>query len=77
MAIDVLEKEIMGLSEADMKLLIEFVHYLKFRINDTSSQEGSSDDGIGTKRKIGFLSDAFVSISSDFDETPDCMKEYI
>ena len=49
MAIDVLEKEIMGLSEADMKLLIEFVHYLKFRINDTSSQEGSSDDGIGTK----------------------------
>lgn len=77
MAIDVLEKEIMGLSEADLKLLIEFVRYLKFRINGSSVQEGVSDECIGTKRNIGFLSDAFVSISPDFDETPDCMKEYV
>ena len=62
MAMDILEKEIDGLSESDMKMLMEFVHYLKFRVNASSMAVELPNNDHGTERKIGFLSDAFVSI---------------
>ena len=73
MASDVLQKEIVGLSEADINLLVEYARYLKYRV----SIPANSVSGSASKRKIGFLAEAFVSISPDFDETPDCMKEYV
>ena len=73
MASDILQKEIMGLSEADINLLIEYARYLKYRVSIPTN----NDFGASSKRKIGFLAEAFVSISPDFDETPDCMKEYV
>ncbi len=73
MASDVLQKEIVGMSEADINLLIEYARYLKYRVSIPANNVSAST----SKRKIGFLADAFVSISPDFDETPDCMKEYV
>ena len=73
MASDVLQREIVGLSEADINLLIEYARYLKYRV----SIPANNVSGTASKRKIGFLAEAFVSISPDFDETPDCMKEYV
>ena len=64
---DILQKEIVGLSEEDINLLIEYARYLKYRVSLPVTNASAST----AKRKIGFLSEAFVSISPDFDETPD------
>lgn len=56
MASDILQKEVAGLSEADISSLVE-------------------DEP--RKRKIGFISDAFVSIAPDFEDTPECMRFYV
>ena len=70
MATDVLQKEIVGLREDDINLLIEYARYLKFRPkNDTPE----TDNKPAKKRKIGFMAESFVSIAPDFDETPDCL----
>ncbi len=73
MASDILQKEIIGLREDDINLLISIARFLKSR----TEQAVSTDKSAVKKRHIGFLSDAFVSIADDFDETPDCMKEYV
>ena len=75
MASDILQKEVAGLSEADIGLLIDFARYLKYRMNNTASK--SRVESERKKRKIGFISDAFVSIASDFDDTPECMRDYV
>ena len=75
MASDILQKEVAGLSEADIGLLIDFARYLKYRMNNTTSKSRAENER--KKRKIGFISDAFVSIASDFDDTPECMRDYV
>ena len=75
MASDILQKEVAGLSEADIGLLIDFARYLKYRMNNTAPKSRAASGP--KKRKIGFISDAFVSISSDFDDTPECMRDYV
>ena len=77
MASDILQKEIAGLSEADIGLLVDFARYLKYRMNNISSQSKAIAASEPMKRKIGFISDAFVSIASDFDDTPECMRDYV
>ena len=73
MPTDILQKEIIGLGEDDLNLLISFARFLRYKTDNVSLQENKP----AKKRKIGFLADAFVSISPDFDETPDCMLEYV
>ncbi len=55
---------LVGLSAADINLLIEYARYLKYRV----SIPANNVSGTASKRKIGFLAEAFVSISPDFDE---------
>ena len=73
MSTELLQKEMVGLCEDDINLLISFARFLRYRTKDTESQRKT----MPKKRKIGFLADAFVSIAPDFDETPDCMMEYV
>lgn len=73
MASDVLQKEIIGLREDDINLLIEYARFLKHRVTSRSIVPNTTKN----KRQIGFMSNAFVSIAPDFDETPDCLKEYV
>ena len=73
MANEILQKEIVGLSESDINLLVEYARFLKIR----PSLKYKSENKGKPIRKIGLMSSAFVSIAPDFDETPDCMKEYV
>ena len=71
MAIDLLNKEAEGLSEEQMSKVVEYIKFLKY----TLKQE-KSDSQDGEKRSPGGLTGKFY-MSEDFDETPDCFKEYM
>ncbi|MBO4904957.1 MAG: DUF2281 domain-containing protein [Lachnospiraceae bacterium] len=77
MTSDILQKEVADMSEADINLLIDFARYLKYRVRNSSSQVAKEVADGSKKRRVGFLSDAFVSIAPDFDDALECMKEYI
>ena len=73
MPTDLLQKEIVGLGDEDINFLISIARFLHYRTDKTESQEEIRP----IKRRIGFLSEVFVSIAPDFDETPDCLMEYV
>lgn len=73
MPTELLQKEIVGLGDEDINLLISFARFLRYRTDKPESQEAI----LPIKRRIGFLSEVFVSIAPDFDETPDCLMEYV
>ena len=60
MLIDTLQKELIGLGEDDLNLLISFARFLRYKTETTAS---SSEIPV-KRRKIGFLSEAFISIAS-------------
>ena len=69
---EALLKEVEGLSEEDMTKVIEFVHFLKY-----SSKNEKREDTNKPKRVLGSLKGGLKYMAEDFDETPDCFKEYM
>jgi len=69
MAYDTLVKEAEELSEDKLRKVIEYILLLK--------TEDSENGTGGHKRKLGVYKDEFFYMSEDFDEVPDCFKEYI
>ena len=74
MASEALQREIIGMRESDIDLLVEFARFLKYRQRDPAPQKAEVKT---KKRQAGFLSDVFISMAPDFDETPECMEEYL
>ena len=72
MAIEMLAKEAEGLSEEGLKEVMEFIQYLKYKMN--ISYNNTKSDGI--IRKPGGLEGPLI-MADDFDDTPDCFKEYL
>ncbi len=71
---------IYGLSDDGAKFIIEMITRMTKPIEvkmDSVAENKTEVKNDKPRRKIGFISDAFVSIAPDFDETPDCMKEYV
>lgn len=66
MAYAELLEEVKGLSENDVAEVIDFVKFLKAK-NSKNKPE----------RKFNLLSGRPIYIADDFDETPDCFKEYM
>ena len=62
MAYDTLVREARDLPEDMIEQVIDFMRFLKY----TSKKEQTNP-----------LADEFISIAEDFDETPECFKEYI
>lgn len=86
MSYDALFQEIRSLPNSMVLQVAEFVRFLRFSMNDKSeaflaeATTQTSDEAAENKlakRKGGVLSDLFIAISDDFDETPDCFKEYM
>ncbi len=71
MPIDVMVKEATGLPDKYVDMVVNYIQFLQYQVK-TEEEAHSSN-----KRELGVLADKFHSIADDFDETPDCFKEYI
>ncbi len=70
MPIDVMVKEATGLPDKYVDMVVNYIQFLQYQVK---TEEAHSSN----KRELGVLADKFHSIADDFDETPDCFKEYI
>ncbi len=69
MSTEALLKEVEGLSEDTIKEVFDFVLFLKSKNAKMDSQMH--------RRNLGLWATEPFYMSDDFDETPDCFKEYI
>lgn len=77
MAYELLEKELKELPEASIADVIEYVQFLKFKLSEKKEASGVlNGKRKHSERKIGILQGKFA-MADDFDETPDCFKEYM
>ena len=71
MPIDVMVKEATGLPDKYVDMVVNYIRFLQFQAKAEEQKQFSN------KRKLGITADKFHSIADDFDETPDCFKEYV
>lgn len=76
MAYDTLIKEAKDLPEDMIEQAIEFIRFLKYT-SENKQTEHFTDHGHTFHRSVNPLANEFISIADDFDETPECFKEYI
>lgn len=76
MAYDTLVREAKDLPEDMIEQVIEFMRFLK----DTSKKEqikSSISNDSTFRRSVNPLAGEFIAIAEDFDEIPECFKEYV
>lgn len=76
MAYDTLVREAKDLSEDMIEQVIDFVRFLKY-VSQKEQTKHSIDNSMTFRRSINPLADEFIAMAEDFDETPECFKEYI
>ncbi len=77
MAYELLEKELKDLPESNIADVIEYIQFLKFKLlRDQNNTDSAIVERKHPERKLGILQGKFV-MADDFDETPDCFKEYM
>ncbi|MDE6846128.1 MAG: DUF2281 domain-containing protein [Lachnospiraceae bacterium] len=76
MAYDTLIKEAQDLPEDMIEQVIEFMRFLKYT-SKKEQTEHSINNSMTFHRSVNPLADEFIAIAEDFDETPECFKEYI
>ncbi|MBR3107425.1 MAG: DUF2281 domain-containing protein [Clostridia bacterium] len=72
MPIELLVKNATGLPDRYVDMAVSYIHYL-----EAQYQQEQRNAAVIQKRSLGILSDKFHYISDDFDQTPDCFKEYM
>ena len=76
MAYDTLVREAKELPEDMLEQVIEFMRFLKY--TSKKDQKGhSTGNDVMFRRSTNPLAGELISIAEDFDETPECFKEYI
>ena len=75
MAYDTLVKEAKDLPEDMIEQVIEFMRFLKSSKKEQT--KCSMSNSMTFRRSVNPLADEFIAIAEDFDETPECFKEYI
>ena len=76
MAYDTLIKEAKDLPEDLIEQAIEFIRFLKYT-SEKRLAKHSTCNSVAFHRAVNPLADEFISIADDFDETPECFKEYM
>ena len=76
MAYDTLVKEAKDLPEDMIEQVIEFMRFLKYTSKKEQAKRSISNS-MTFHRTVNPLADEFIAIAEDFDETPECFKEYI
>ena len=76
MAYDTLVREAKDLPEDMIQQVIDFMRFLKYASKKEQTKHSISNN-ITFRRTVNPLADEFISMAEDFDETPECFKEYI
>ena len=76
MAYDTLVREAKDLPEDMIEQVIDFMRFLKYASKKEQTKHSISNN-ITLRRTVNPLADEFISRAEDFDETPECFKEYI
>lgn len=76
MAYDTLVREARDLPEDMIEQVIDFMRFLKYASKKELTKPSVNND-VAFRRSVNPLADEFISIAEDFDETPECFKEYI
>lgn len=76
MAYDTLVKEAKDLPEDMIEQIIDFMRFLKQVSRKEQVNHSISHDTV-FQRSVNPLADEFISMAEDFDETPECFKEYM
>ena len=76
MAYDTLVREARDLPEDMIEQVIDFMRFLKYTSKKEQTKPSISNDAV-FRRSVNPLADEFISIAEDFDETPECFKEYL
>lgn len=61
-----------NLPEDMIEQAIEFIRFLKY-----AAMQKQTEHTVTFQRSVNPLADEFVPIADDFDETPECFKEYV
>ena len=69
MAYDILIKEAEALPEEQIQEVLDFILFLKTKTSGNRKEGG--------KRKLGVFKEEPFFMAEDFDDTPECFKEYI
>ena len=75
MAYDTLVKEAKDLPEDMIEQIIEFMRFLKSSKKEQAKH--SISNSMTFHRSVNPLEGELIAIAEDFDETPECFKEYI
>lgn len=76
MTYDTLIREAKDLPEEMIEQVVEFMRLLKHASSKEQTKHAMGDTATFC-RSINPLSDEFIAIADDFDETPECFKEYV
>ena len=76
MSYDTLVREAKDLPEEMIEQVVEFMRFLKYTSKKEQTKHSINNTTI-FHRSVNPLSDEFIAIADDFDETPECFKEYI
>ena len=71
MPIEALIKEATDLPDEYINMAVTYIQFLQFQYEKKKGEKAKP------KRILGTLSSKFNWIADDFDETPDCMAEYL
>ena len=74
MAVDVLNNELVGLTEDQIMQIVAFARFLKHESQSRSDAVEASSES--HKRSPGGMPGK-LWMADDFDETPDCFAEYV
>lgn len=75
MEYDTLIKEAKDLPEDMIEQIIDFMRFLKSSKKDQTKR--SISNSMTFHRTVNPLAGELIAIAEDFDETPECFKEYI
>ena len=70
-----LMKEIEGLSEESKAKVVAFVHFMKY--TEENEKKAKTEKAKRPKRTYGIFKGSLKYMADDFDETPECFKEYM
>ena len=76
MAYDTLVREAKDLPEDMIEQVLDFMRFLKYASKKEQTKHSVSNN-ITFCRTVNPLADELISMAEDFDETPECFKEYM
>ena len=60
-----------------LPILLQFAKFLSSTSDTSEVQSPSPADILAKRKKIGGILKGKITIADDFNETPDCFKEYV